>query len=417
MPEPTMLEEISSSLDLQELDPRRVLVIGANPSVESIRAVSWEEFVASNTNVADFSLVVLVLESFDVPTSGGITHIRNALNPRYRRFLQGPSTELVVVGLGPPQAHSLIGDLDLGVQYLADEGDNITFRSDEFSSYLGLVDRYTQIVLFVNADRAIECVPLMLASERDALSVVCRVVGQSRVVFLPSPTRCDLQEGVETLLVDHYGLSGGVREPPDWLEDETLPAVLGLEGRIGDLTEQISPLQVEREQLESQLGNERRLLGVLYEAGTQLESLVRDLLVELGAIVMEPPNRDAEDGTLETPSGQRVVYEVKGRRGPIRVGDARQLFDWVNTKTYIDEDSEPEDWKGLLIGNPFCDVTLDERDHEPFGAACLRFAEREGLALVTTVQLITALRQHQSDELEQTEWWDRVVASSGVVPE
>lgn len=70
-----------------------------------------------------------------------------------------------------------------------------------------------------------------------------------------------------------------------------------------------------------------------------------------------------ESGNLALASASlsNVVLEVKAQRGPIRVRDARQLSDWVRLVMYQDDDSEPEEWKGLLIGNPHCNQPLSER--------------------------------------------------------
>ena len=159
----------------------------------------------------------------------------------------------------------------------------------------------------------------------------------------------------------------------------------------------------------------RRLLGVLYDFGLTLESLVHELLGELEAEVTPPPNNEADDGTLITPSGSRVVLEVKGRRGPINVDDARQLNDWVNLRTYPDDDSEPEEWKGLMIGNPFRHLPLAERTDEPFTLNCVRVAVQDGHALITAAQLIDALAQKQSGDFDAEAWWGKVVQTVGAL--
>lgn len=66
MPPPTESTGLVTTLDLEQLDVQRLLVVGAAPRVLGISVLTWEEFAERMPNIADYSLVVLVLDSLDV---------------------------------------------------------------------------------------------------------------------------------------------------------------------------------------------------------------------------------------------------------------------------------------------------------------------------------------------------------------
>lgn len=112
-----------------------------------------------------------------------------------------------------------------------------------------------------------------------------------------------------------------------------------------------------------------------------------------------------------------LVLEVKGKRGPVDVNDARQLTDWVNLLRFPDDESEPELWKGLLVGNSFRHLPPDQRIEEPFTTNCVRVANQENHALMTTSALIAALRLKQSGEFDSEGFWIEIVQTVGVMTE
>jgi hypothetical protein len=149
---------------------------------------------------------------------------------------------------------------------------------------------------------------------------------------------------------------------------------------------------------------------VLYERGEgALEPVVRDLLRELGAEVRDPTVRGQNDGTFSVPNAGNGVLEIKRRTGPIRLGDVRQLQQWV-TDLIAEADWEG---RGILVANAHCDLAPDARP-DPFPDNCIRFAERMGLCLVTTTDLFGVLRQHQHGQLDLEEFWSKVMSTSGV---
>src|SRR5262249_36368166 len=139
-----------------------------------------------------------------------------------------------------------------------------------------------------------------------------------------------------------------------------------------------------------------------------LEPLVYQALEALGATVKAPETRGIEDGRLVDPNGRAAIFEIKGRKGTLRLDDVRQLGGWVQT-AIIDED-----WngKGVLIANLKLDPPPPERG-DLFGSNAEAAARRVGLAILTTTQLYEALRLDQLGQLDRREFWDEVFNAVG----
>ncbi|MGH8873775.1 MAG: hypothetical protein ACRDVM_00775, partial [Acidimicrobiia bacterium] len=223
---------------------------------------------------------------------------------------------------------------------------------------------------------------------------------------------CSPDEAIRGLLVRNYGLGWEGGEPPAWLAEVHLPAVERMASDVAVVDEQLTKLGEQRLQLQEALNREQRFLEVLYETGGRLEVVVRDLLRELGLQVRDPEGPGGDDGTAETPAGRRVVLEIKGRAGQLRLGDVRQLDQWVTDRQFPEGSPEPEQWEGLLVVNAWCETPLEERD-DPYGPLARQLAQGKGLTLITTAQLIEALRAKQEDEFDPSNWWDRVLDTRG----
>ena len=166
---------------------------------------------------------------------------------------------------------------------------------------------------------------------------------------------------------------------------------------------------------EASLAVARRPIGILHESGTPLETLVHDVLSELGATGQNHEDVGTHDGEFLTPNGTKIVIEVKGVRGALKLEHSRQLTDWVSRSAFVSEDAEPEQLKGLLIGNAFNATPLDERVDDAFTVACVLHARREGHCLITTTQLLDALRELQGGTFDSARWWGAVENASGLL--
>ena len=217
MPVPEIVENVETALDVEALDASRVLVVGAAPDIAGLNSVGWDEFAAAPVNIADFSLVVLALETYDFRGGHEQVMVINALNARYSRFLEGPATKLVLVGWNP-HADRLLSGLHMGVAFQRETGEFITDLDEEFGAYLRLVESFSWIMSLADEPGARRCRLLLRAAERDLLSVSIRKDDHVRMVVLPSPTKCAIDEGIGVLPQVHVNFSPqvGVQKGEAW---------------------------------------------------------------------------------------------------------------------------------------------------------------------------------------------------------
>jgi hypothetical protein len=148
---------------------------------------------------------------------------------------------------------------------------------------------------------------------------------------------------------------------------------------------------------------------LLYEKGKDvLEPVVRETLRTLGARVADPEVEGIEDGKLFRDEGAAVL-EIKGRTGPIKQDDVRQIVQWASDAKLKDG----TDYKALIIGNPHCDKPLKDRG-EVLAPNAATYATNRAVAVVTTAQLFEALRQEQSGTFDGARFWRTVFDTSGV---
>ncbi|MGH8873776.1 MAG: hypothetical protein ACRDVM_00780, partial [Acidimicrobiia bacterium] len=147
-------------------------------------------------NVADYELVILNLAPARIEETQQRELLGRVLTPdRIRRLLQGPGSELVLIGHVERQPDYLVASHFPGAFVVqAESGSHITNVDAEFSAYFEQVKRYRWIVREV-ADAPnvpAETRPLALASGRDIVAIAVRWLfpdqPTSRVVWLPAAT-------------------------------------------------------------------------------------------------------------------------------------------------------------------------------------------------------------------------------------
>ncbi len=183
-------------------------------------------------------------------------------------------------------------------------------------------------------------------------------------------------------------LSSGKTPPPDWLNSDRYRLIKEIEIRkqINKKNTQILKLNEELSSLVDQLEKENELKALLYESGKPLENAVISALKILGYSA-----ENYNDGTLEldqvilSPEGQRFIGECEGKDNrAIDITKLRQLSDAINED--FERDEVEEEAFGLLFGNPFRLMKIEERD-DPFTLKCLQAAKRLNIGLIVTSEL------------------------------
>lgn len=234
------------------------------------------------------------------------------------------------------------------------------------------------------------------------------VLESHAVVWLPAPDRVNVEEAIDTILHERYGIAPAARVP-GWAQAYPLPAE-------ATIASEIASIEREREDVEQRLSAAKRRVAeaalprqLLYESGENaLEPIVRDTLRSLGARVEDPEAKGTEDGKLFRDGGQAVL-EIKGRDGPIKLADVRQVVQWAAEATAKDG----IEYKALILGNPDCHKPLDDRG-EVLAPNAAAYALISGVGVVKTTQLFAALRQKQEGAFNEAEFWKTAFKTNGV---
>ena len=234
------------------------------------------------------------------------------------------------------------------------------------------------------------------------------VLEASSVFWLPAPDPVSVEEAIDAILEERYGIAR-VARVPDWAEAYSLPA----EARIAS---EIALMEQERQDVEQRLSEARacaaeaaRTRLLLYGSGEDdFETIVRNSLRELGARVEDPERKGIEDGKLFRSEGQAVL-EIKGRTVPISLQDIRQVVQWNTDASAMDGIN----YKSLIVGNPHCDKPLEERE-EVLAPNAAAHAENARVGVLTTAQLFEALSQKQAGSFDEAHFWNVVFETVGV---
>ncbi len=155
-----------------------------------------------------------------------------------------------------------------------------------------------------------------------------RDVMSGPLIWLPPPTKITSHAAIELLLRERYGI-GAEKTEPEWIEPFRLPNQIPIEERISAIAAEIQQLQIEQEEEQRRLAEERKYLKLLYETGTPLEVIVRDSFRDLGAQVDVPEDPLREDARMTDAEGRNYMVEIKGQSKSASVKNVRQANDWV----------------------------------------------------------------------------------------
>ncbi len=156
------------------------------------------------------------------------------------------------------------------------------------------------------------------------------------------------------------------------------------------LDSQLTELAAEKQTLKSQLVQEGRFRGLLYEKGDALEDAIIAALKCLGFEASGYRDSNSEfDVVFESPEG-RMIGEAEGRdEKQVGIGKLRQLE--MNLLEDFDREEVEEMAKGALFGNAQRLASPESRG-QFFTDKCLTAAKRTGTALVCTPDLFSCAK-------------------------
>jgi hypothetical protein len=414
-------------------------------------------------NVADYDVVILNFAAFvDEALANGFPKERLPGREAMARLLFSPGSEIIAIGdpatkIGqPPSAEMRWYDSRVRADYWLpaaivverNNGSSYDVAAAEWQPYFEHlsswewiatgelqpydreVEHYLRPVTQQQVDQ-VAVVPDSLASTRfgkaialklrvAALRVVVDGYGRRRsspeivlhagsVFWLPAPDRVSTSEIIDWILSNRFGIAQEARRPA-WTAGFSLPT----EKRVAS---EITSLEQKRRQLENDIStalaraaDAGRPSLLLFEKGKEvLEPVVRSALRELGAEVSASDHEGIEDGLLSY-GDQFAVIEIKGRTGPIKQDDVRQVVQWASDARLRDG----RDYKPIIVGNPHCDLAPSDRG-EPLAPNASTYARNGGVVLLKTVQVYEALRRKQEGAFDPDNFWTQVFGGSGAL--
>jgi len=425
-----------------ELTPK-ILILGSNPPTRMVTSYRWES-IPSTLNVADFDTVILNFEPFRFPEIARSINIDAVPSfEHFARLIFSPASQIIAIGnpffrLGSNPYLDSTWWLPLRPRFLDETGDTVELKSPEHSSYFEhvatwnfclsgweAVDRpffsaYMQEAGLARADKIRPRV-YSIAENRygraigftikfEAMSERGGHIGDSGYIeWLPPTTDISVDEAIELILRDRFGI---IKEDvaPSWLIDYVLPAEVPINQQIDQLESELGSLGENLNRARINLREASRFKRMLYETGEEaLEPVVLDALEVLGAEIELPKVKGKEDGRIIDPSDRLGTLEIKGRLGPLRIGDVRQAHQWVADRIAYEETES----KGILIANLNRDKSPSGRG-EVFPSNCVKAAKNFEICLLTTTQLLNAIIMHQEGRLKISEFWDSILGARGI---
>ena len=237
------------------------------------------------------------------------------------------------------------------------------------------------------------------------------------IILLPSDYYSDngrmLEQCIEKLLqVDE------TTPPPNWVKDILVPGEQEIINCIVGADGQISSLEKEKEAKLSEKLELERWKYLLYEKGKHhLEPVVRDALKLIGYNVEPQPDKDS-NGLVVSDHGTALI-EVVGSKGTVRIEKLGELT--TNMGNFIS--AKKKTVKGILIGNPFCEQTLDNRppkqSQKPlFAKELLESAQQQGITVLLSTdlyQVVTSILSGKFGAEEKQSIRQRIFEGSGLV--
>jgi hypothetical protein len=213
------------------------------------------------------------------------------------------------------------------------------------------------------------------------------MVETGRFILLPHLEDVDDRSAVNLVLEDMLGLPQETL-PPEWADTITMPLVGELRAEIEERKNNIARLEKE---IEGRLGNIADLevfKKLLYVGGRELENLFEHCLEQCGGTISAARYSD-EEFVLEY-KGETYLVECKGVGKSIARSHVVQLLGYLAKF----EEDEGRCGKGILLGNAWKDLPVDERgqkDTVTFPDNVIKSAASNSIALVSSVDFFNVV--------------------------
>lgn len=412
---------------------KKILIIGAKDFPKA-SCYDWGEKELNNINIPDYDVAIVNLVS--LPNNILEFHLQEKINEGIETLLDTggslvaigcPETNIKVCTIAYPSkrvtSQSNYMWCPIPIKIKNESGTSFKFEDETFKEYFKNVKKWKYCFNIPSHYRD-ENVGLGISHfvrnryGKYLGGVINYFIPEVRwksgdFIFLPYPTEISDIEAINFILEKYFKIYQ--KTPlPDWTKSIQVPGLDEIRQCIEANLEKIKKLSDENEILREKKFELLSYIELLYETGTALEKIVRNVLTLLEYKPI-PPNYKEE--YIIKYNKKIGVIECKGNEKSIKRDDFRQLLE--HTKEYeLDGKFEA---KGILIGNAWRLRPLEERDKSgtvifPKGKdGVTKIAERHDIALVSTIDLFKVFCRFLEGKIKGKEIMKKIFSSKGIV--
>jgi len=296
----------------QDKRPLKILVIGSKGHSREVQCYNWIE-VDKAPNIADQDAVIIDMTSL---TESILEKIISSVSEAYFKenfFVKLLASEGQVFVIAVPTAEVEDTSYDnywwnpFTLEFEREKGYIIENVNNEFQRYFNNVkywnftmdfDRETDLVERLNKGFPDKKLIYKLAQTRYRAPIGIQLLlpTGARFCFLPPPTEISTKTAIDIILEDFFGIKISEMLEPDWVREIKVPDENKIKGRIKKSLDRIRIEKKEIEKLKQELQSITKFRKLLYTEDEELEQIVWTTFRELGAKVIEPKEKNKEDG-------------------------------------------------------------------------------------------------------------------------
>lgn len=412
----------------QDKRPLKILVIGSKGHPREVQCYNWAE-INKVPNIADQDAVIIDMTSL---TESILEKIISSVSEAYFKqnfFVKLLASEGQVFAIAVPTARVRIGNITYDnywwnpftLEFEREKGDIIKNVNNEFQRYFNNVKSWNFTMDFDREANLVErftkgfpdkklIYKLAQTRYRASIGIQLLLPTGARFCFLPPPTEISTKTAIDIILEDFFGIKISEMVEPDWVREIKVPDENKIKGRIKKSLDRIRIEKKEIEKSKQELQSITKFRKLLYTEDEELEQIVWTTFRELGVKVIEPKEKNKEDGWIETKFGKAVLEIKKAAKSASRK-HTRQLDNWVGNCI-----ANGEKCKGILIINHYGDKPLKERK-EPFPSDVRDHAKdarsSNPFCLLTTVELFRAFCAFKEGKVSSDEIFKKIFKADG----
>ena len=147
--------------------------------------------------------------------------------------------------------------------------------------------------------------------------------------------------------------------------------------------------------LEKEISKNNRFKSILYSNGDELVGVVKEILVDIFKLP-DSHFTDVKKEDFRFECGDiNFIVEIKGINTNVKDGNIAQCKKHVTDLIAEDDTKSPDNVKGLLIINPQRNIEPSKR--EPIHANQISYAIRDGILIITTLELLKLYQAYTKD--------------------